>query len=51
MPFTAWKHTDRNRHRYRKNIYYDFMRFGDSGTVCNLLKHEVAFIIAYLDTM
>ena len=52
---TAWKHTDRNRNRhrqrYRKIIYFDFMRFGDSRAVRNLLKHEVAFIIAYLDTM
>ena len=33
MPFTVWKHRERNSHRDRKNIYYDFMRFGDSGTV------------------
>ena len=39
MQFTAWKHTERNRHRDRKkNIYYDFMRFGDLSTVRKLLK-------------
>ena len=30
MPFTYSKNTERNRHRDRKNIYYDFMRFDDS---------------------
>ena len=30
MPLTAMKHAERNRHRDRKNINYDFMRFGDS---------------------
>jgi hypothetical protein len=34
-----------------KNIYYDFMRFGDSITVPNLLKQQIAFIRAYLDTI
>ena len=32
MPFTAWKHAERNRHR-EKSSYYDFMMFGDSSTV------------------
>ena len=49
MPFTACKHTERKRHRDRKNIYYDFMRFGDSSTqppeAVNSLK-----ISAYLNT-
>ena len=36
MPFTAWKHTERKEDR--KNDYCDFMRFGDSSTVPNLLK-------------
>ena len=34
-----------------KSIYYDFMRFGDSSTVPNLLKQLIAFIRAYLDTI
>ena len=46
MPITAWKHTERNRYRDRKSIYYDFMRFGDSSTVANLLKQYIAFIRA-----
>ena len=38
MTFTAWKHTERKRHR--KIICNDFMRFCDSSIVRNLLKHE-----------
>ena len=34
-----------------KCICYDFMRFGDSSTVPNLLKQYIAFIRAYLDTI
>ena len=34
--------------RQKKNIYYDFMRFGDSSTVHNSLKQEIAFIRDYL---
>ena len=30
MPFNAEKQAERNRHRDRKTIYNDFMRFGDS---------------------
>ena len=30
MPFNAEKHAERNRHTETKNIYNDFMRFGDS---------------------
>ena len=48
MPFTAWKHTERNRDR--KNIYYDLMKFDDSSTVPNLLNQYIAFIRAYLGT-
>ena len=51
MPFTAWKHTERKKDRNRKKIfmYYDFMRFCDSSTVCNLLKQYITFISTYLD--
>ena len=38
MPFTAWKHRERKRHR--KNIYNDYRRFCDSSTVPNLLKQS-----------
>ena len=48
-PFTAWKHKERNRDR--KNIYDDFKRFGDSSTVRNLMKQQIVFIRAYLDTI
>ena len=34
-----------------KSIYYDFMRFGNSSTVRNHLRQEIAFIRAYLDTI
>ena len=29
MPFTAWRHTERNRQRDKK-VYHDFMTFRDS---------------------
>ena len=35
----------------RKNVYDYFMRFGDSRTVRNPLKQQIAFIRAYLDTI
>jgi hypothetical protein len=38
MPFTAWKHTERKDTEIEKSILYDFMSFGDSITVRNLLK-------------
>ena len=33
-----------------KSIYYDFMRFGDSSTVTNLLKQKIALIKDYHGT-
>ena len=53
MPFIAWKITERNRHRdTEKHIYNDFIRFGDSSTLSNLLEQYIAFIIrVYLDTI
>ena len=51
MPITAWKHTEKNRDKDKKSIYYDFMRFGDSSTIAKLLKQCMAFIRAYLDTI
>ena len=39
MPFALWKHTERNTDtETEKNMYYDFMRFGDSSIVRNILK-------------
>ena len=44
MPFTAWKQTERNRQKETDTetekifTYYDFMRFGDSSTVPNILN-------------
>ena len=46
MPFTAWKHTETET-----SIYYDFVRVGDSSTVPDLLKQEIACIRACLDTI
>ena len=53
MPFTArkiQKETDTDTET-EKIIYYDFMRFDDSGTVPNLLQQLIAFIRAYLNTI
>ena len=36
MPFTGWKREKETE--AEKYIYYDFMRFGDSSTVRNLLS-------------
>ena len=43
MPFTSWKHAERNRNIDRSN-----MKFGDFSTVCNPLKHSVYAFTHYL---
>ena len=49
MPLTVQKETDTHT---EKSIYYDFIRLGDSSTLCNLLWAVlVAYIRAYLGTI
>ena len=38
MPFTAWKHTERNRQRDGKKVCYDFRRFRDPAVQNNSLN-------------
>ena len=50
MPFTAWKHTERNRQTDRKK--YVMMRFHGSCSTEKLFKWQyIVFFRAYLDTI